>query len=206
MTTLPPCHGDTIYCCFIQAMPSFSSLPIPMEKRNDDVIAAMKHKLEESFSLPGHPTPHTNMLDYEVLAFIGRGSFGQVRLVRTKSSCGAGDGHRLFALKNISKDAMNSKPRERIHAERDVLERAKSTAARDWLVDIHQAFQVPGEIDNIYTVTCGRTKRICICSWSSCPVGISATLSKNTAPWTNRPLNSSCKSRRFHGDCFASWI
>ena len=112
-----------------------------MERANDDVIAAMKQKLEESFFLPSRHNPHANIHDFEVLAFIGRGSFGQVRLVRTKQNS-LNYSHRLFALKNISKDAMNSKPRERIHAERDVLELAKGTTARDWLVEIHQAFQV----------------------------------------------------------------
>ena len=144
-----------------------------MEMRNDDVIAAMKHKLEESYSLTGHHTLRNSILDFDVLAFIGRGSFGQVRLVRTKTH-GTGRGHLLFALKNITKDAMNSKPRERIHAERDVLVRAKGSLAQNWLVEIHQAFQVLNDygIYNRRRFKGFRTRRIFTCYLNFCQVGI----------------------------------
>ena len=114
---------------------------IVMDRNNDGIIAAMMHKLEESYDLQGYHAAHDKILDYEVLAYIGRGSFGQVRLIRAKDRIARKE-YQLFALKNIAKEAMSSKPRERIHAERDVLVKAKGTPAQEWLVKIHQAFQV----------------------------------------------------------------
>lgn len=70
--------------------------------------------------------------DFTSLAVVGKGAFGEVRLVRKK------DDGQLLALKAMVKDAMVKKNQVgHIRAERDIL----SEANNPWLVKLHYSFQ-----------------------------------------------------------------
>lgn len=72
--------------------------------------------------------------DFEALAIIGRGAFGEVRLVRKT------DSGEVFALKSLVKSAMVLKNQVgHVKAERDILASAASDNA--WLVALHYSFQ-----------------------------------------------------------------
>ena len=78
--------------------------------------------------------------DFESLAVIGRGAFGEVRLVREKST------KRVFAMKSMIKEAMIMKNQvEHVHAERDVL----ASAENPRVVTLHYSFQ---DDDNLYLI------------------------------------------------------
>eukprot|EP01031_Cornospumella_fuschlensis_P028056 gene28056-33874_t len=70
--------------------------------------------------------------DFESLAIIGRGAFGEVRLVRQKETC------QFYALKSMQKDNMISKNQvHHIRAERDIL----SESHNSWIVKLFYTFQ-----------------------------------------------------------------
>lgn len=72
--------------------------------------------------------------DFQALAVIGRGAFGEVRLVRKK------DSGEVFALKSLVKSAMVLKNQVgHVKAERDIL--ASADNDNDWLVTLHYSFQ-----------------------------------------------------------------
>eukprot|EP00563_Minutocellus_polymorphus_P015091 CAMPEP_0181051694 /NCGR_PEP_ID=MMETSP1070-20121207/17191_1 /TAXON_ID=265543 /ORGANISM="Minutocellus polymorphus, Strain NH13" /LENGTH=553 /DNA_ID=CAMNT_0023130733 /DNA_START=289 /DNA_END=1950 /DNA_ORIENTATION=- len=92
--------------------------------------------------------------DFESLAVIGRGAFGEVRLVRRRGKPGGGGGAaagdpssgngpptgRIYALKSMKKEMMVMKNQVgHVRAERDVL----ATAEEDnrWLTVLHYSFQ-----------------------------------------------------------------
>jgi len=84
--------------------------------------------------------------DFESLAVIGRGAFGEVRLVRRRGKPGGGDPAsgpptgRIYALKSMKKEMMVMKNQVgHVRAERDVL----ATAEEDnrWLTVLHYSFQ-----------------------------------------------------------------
>ena len=70
--------------------------------------------------------------DFESLAIIGRGAFGEVRLVRQKTS------GEVYALKSMVKEAMVRKNQVgHVRAERDVL----AIADNPWIVKLQNTFQ-----------------------------------------------------------------
>uniref|UniRef100_A0AAV1UVF8 non-specific serine/threonine protein kinase n=1 Tax=Peronospora matthiolae TaxID=2874970 RepID=A0AAV1UVF8_9STRA len=72
--------------------------------------------------------------DFQPLAVIGRGAFGEVRLVRKR------DSSEIFALKSLEKSAMVLKNQVgHVKAERDIL--ASAAQDNDWLVTLHFSFQ-----------------------------------------------------------------
>ncbi|KAL4147025.1 hypothetical protein PRNP1_010781 [Phytophthora ramorum] len=72
--------------------------------------------------------------DFQPLAVIGRGAFGEVRLVRKK------DSGEIFALKSLEKSAMVLKNQVgHVKAERDIL--ASADNDNNWLVTLHYSFQ-----------------------------------------------------------------
>lgn len=85
--------------------------------------------------------------DFQSLAVIGRGAFGEVRLVRRRGKPGAGGPNdpagptgRIYALKSMKKEMMVMKNQVgHVRAERDVL----ATADDDnrWLTVLHYSFQ-----------------------------------------------------------------
>ncbi|KAE8900371.1 Serine/threonine-protein kinase 38-like [Phytophthora fragariae] len=72
--------------------------------------------------------------DFQPLAVVGRGAFGEVRLVRKR------DSGEIFALKSLEKSAMVLKNQVgHVKAERDIL--ASADQDNDWLVTLHYSFQ-----------------------------------------------------------------
>ncbi|RLN54538.1 hypothetical protein BBJ29_009479 [Phytophthora kernoviae] len=72
--------------------------------------------------------------DFQPLAVIGRGAFGEVRLVRKR------DSGEIFALKSLEKSAMVLKNQVgHVKAERDIL--ASADNDNNWLVTLHYSFQ-----------------------------------------------------------------
>eukprot|EP01138_Halocafeteria_seosinensis_P016422 gb/GECG01016753.1/.p1 GENE.gb/GECG01016753.1/~~gb/GECG01016753.1/.p1 ORF type:complete len:517 (+),score=87.26 gb/GECG01016753.1/:1-1551(+) len=78
--------------------------------------------------------------DFEPLIIIGRGAFGEVRLVRKR------DTNEIFAMKIMKKEAMVLKNQvAHVKAERD----AMADSLEDWVVNLHYAFQ---DDENLYLV------------------------------------------------------
>ncbi|CAD8081495.1 unnamed protein product [Paramecium primaurelia] len=78
--------------------------------------------------------------DYESLAIIGRGAFGEVRVCRHKST------NEIVAIKKMKKSEMIFKNQlGHIRAERDLLVQSKCK----WIVELKQSFQ---DDDNLYLV------------------------------------------------------
>eukprot|EP00708_Paratrimastix_pyriformis_P002712 GAFH01001465.1.p1 GENE.GAFH01001465.1~~GAFH01001465.1.p1 ORF type:complete len:528 (-),score=166.42 GAFH01001465.1:28-1551(-) len=75
-----------------------------------------------------------SIADFDLLDVIGRGAFGEVRLVRKKDSSD------IFALKKLKKSEMVNKGQvAHVRAERDVL----AGADCPWVVTLHYSFQDP---------------------------------------------------------------
>lgn len=73
-----------------------------------------------------------NIFDYESIAIIGRGAFGEVRVVRHKTS------GEIFALKKMNKSEMLKKNQtNHVRAERNILALAKN----EWIIDLKVSFQ-----------------------------------------------------------------
>ena len=72
------------------------------------------------------------IFDYESIAIIGRGAFGEVRVVRHKTS------GKIFALKKMNKAEMLKKNQtNHVRAERNILALAKN----EWIIDLKASFQ-----------------------------------------------------------------
>lgn len=81
-----------------------------------------------------HQRKRLAVSDFQPLAVIGRGAFGEVRLVRKK------DTGEVFALKSMLKSAMVMKNQVgHVKAERDIL--ASADNDNEWLVTLHYSFQ-----------------------------------------------------------------
>jgi serine/threonine kinase 38 len=77
--------------------------------------------------------------DFESLAVIGRGAFGEVRLVRRRGKQGDPQTGQIFALKSMKKEMMVVKNQvHHVKAERDAL--AKADSANRWLTVLHYSF------------------------------------------------------------------
>lgn len=81
-----------------------------------------------------HQRKRLAVSDFQPLAVIGRGAFGEVRLVRKR------DSGEIFALKSLEKSAMVLKNQVgHVKAERDIL--ASADNDNNWLVTLHYSFQ-----------------------------------------------------------------
>lgn len=78
--------------------------------------------------------------DFESLAVIGRGAFGEVRLARRKTKdLSDPDNGQIFALKSMKKEMMVIKNQVgHVKAERDAL--AKAETSNRWLTSLHYSF------------------------------------------------------------------
>lgn len=73
-----------------------------------------------------------SVMDFETISLIGKGAFGEVRVVRRKET------GEVFALKSMrKKDMIDQNQVEHIRAERDLL----SVVNNPWLVKLHFSFQ-----------------------------------------------------------------
>jgi len=90
--------------------------------------------------------------DFIPITIIGKGAFGEVRLVRNKNN------GQVLAMKKMKKSEMIAKRQvNHVKAEKDVLAKAHNP----WIVELKYSFQV---------VICvrDRTSIICIWRWSIC--------------------------------------
>lgn len=77
--------------------------------------------------------------DFESLAVIGRGAFGEVRLVRRRGKKEDPATGQIFALKSMKKEMMVVKNQvHHVKAERDAL--AKADTENQWLTVLHYSF------------------------------------------------------------------
>jgi serine/threonine kinase 38 len=73
--------------------------------------------------------------DFEPLALIGKGAFGEVRLVRMRERFS----REIYAMKSMLKEAMIVKNQVgHVRAERDILTESENP----WIVTLHYSFQV----------------------------------------------------------------
>mmetsp|Transcript_10456 Transcript_10456/g.15315 ORF Transcript_10456/g.15315 Transcript_10456/m.15315 type:complete len:591 (+) Transcript_10456:142-1914(+) len=109
------------------------------EDKKQDIRAELE--IEEKLILKeGRKT--TTAADFESLAIIGRGAFGEVRLVRRRPSSNPNDPNngRIYALKGMRKEMMVVKNQVgHVKAERDVL--ATADVNNKWLTVLHYSFQ-----------------------------------------------------------------
>lgn len=87
---------------------------------------------DRNFSLKVHQTKRYTVHDFETVALIGRGAFGEVRVVRKRGT------KEIFAMKSMRKEDMVKQNQvAHIRAERDLL----AVADNPWLVKLHYSFQ-----------------------------------------------------------------
>ncbi|RDW65880.1 serine/threonine protein kinase CBK1 [Aspergillus mulundensis] len=95
--------------------------------------AEMVGKKESTF-LRFLRTPETPS-NFQTIKIIGKGAFGEVKLVQRKSD------HKIYALKSLIKSEMFKKDQlAHVRAERDILADSKDNP---WLVKLHASFQDP---------------------------------------------------------------
>eukprot|EP00298_Acanthocystis_sp_HF-20_P005489 c15639_g1_i2.p1 GENE.c15639_g1_i2~~c15639_g1_i2.p1 ORF type:complete len:481 (+),score=188.99 c15639_g1_i2:31-1443(+) len=97
-----------------------------LEKRENDYLRLRRQKI--------------SITDFESIKVIGRGAFGEVRLVKKK------DTGQVFAIKILRKaDMINKGQVEHVRAERDIL----AASSNPWTVKLYFSFQ---DEDNLYLV------------------------------------------------------
>ena len=95
----------------------------------------IQYFLDESHSLREQRSNglKTKASDFQIIKIIGKGAFGEVRIVRHKKNL------KVFAMKTMLKSMMEAKNQlGHIVAERDIMTDAESS----WLVTLFYAFQV----------------------------------------------------------------
>ena len=96
-------------------------------------------KREENMRLRSHRRK-MKLSDFEMLKTIGRGAFGEVRLVKFKET------GEVFAMKIMLKESLMDKDQvEHIRAERDVM----TMADKQWVVTLYYTFQ---DDENLYMI------------------------------------------------------
>jgi len=111
---------------------------------NEDRKHNLRSTLEqEEIQLQKESRKRVTTADFESLVVIGRGAFGEVRLVRShdnSSMVEVGSGNRIFAMKSMKKELMVMKNQVgHLKAERDVLATADDN--NRWLTLLHSSFQ-----------------------------------------------------------------
>lgn len=101
-----------------------------LAKEEQDIIT--KEILHREAELNRKWRLKVSIRDFEPIAIIGKGAFGEVRLVRAKKT------NEILAMKKMKKNEMIAKNQvQHVKAERDVL--TKST--NNWIVDLKYSFQ-----------------------------------------------------------------
>uniref|UniRef100_A0A7S3QB35 non-specific serine/threonine protein kinase n=1 Tax=Chaetoceros debilis TaxID=122233 RepID=A0A7S3QB35_9STRA len=110
---------------------------------NEDKKKVLRQHLEhEEVQIAKESRKKVTTSEFESLAVIGRGAFGEVRLVRrkaTQNKNGNNADNRIFALKSMKKEMMVIKNQvNHVKAERDVLATADDN--NRWLTVLHYSF------------------------------------------------------------------
>jgi len=108
-----------------------------------DISEEEKEKYREAYvEAVNDMNKRLSINDFESLAIIGRGAFGEVRLVRRNDNAS----REIYALKSMKKDNMISKNQvHHIRAERDILTESENS----WIVTLFYSFQ---DASNLYMV------------------------------------------------------
>ena len=116
----------------------------------DKKLQLRRHLEHEEMIIQKESRKKISTADFESLAVIGRGAFGEVRLVRSKPSKGrsgsAGSGSdkdrsdiQIYALKSMKKEMMILKNQVgHVRAEREAL--SKATSDNRWLTALYYSF------------------------------------------------------------------
>ena len=116
-------------------------------KPEEEKIFYRKYLAEEENLISKESRRAISRSDFESLAVIGRGAFGEVRLVRKKGGTPVQD-DRIYALKAMKKEMMVVKNQVgHVKAEREVLSTADDNDK--WLTVLHYSFQ---DDSNLYMV------------------------------------------------------
>jgi len=103
-----------------------------------NIAQSEKHNIQQRLQITEQRK--ITVTDFETIAIIGRGAFGEVRVVRKK------DDGKVYAMKVMKKSEMLKKNQvDHIRAERDVLALVDSP----WVVKLHYSFQT---LNNLYLV------------------------------------------------------
>lgn len=106
---------------------------IPEEKKKE----MRKHLEQEEMMIQKQSRKTMSPNDFESLAVVGRGAFGEVRLVRDKKK--ANEPVQIYALKSMKKEMMVLKNQVgHVRAEREAL--AKASSDNRWLTALHYSF------------------------------------------------------------------
>ena len=107
----------------------------------EDQKRVLRHHLEqEETSISREQRKTITPSDFESLHLIGRGAFGEVRLVRQKPSLNSMEPPKIYALKSMKKEMMVMKNQVgHVKAERDVLATAEDD--NQWLTLLYFSFQ-----------------------------------------------------------------
>lgn len=106
------------------------------EIQKHELRSALEH---EEVLIDKESRKKMSVADFESLAVIGRGAFGEVRLVRRKGKMDDPHLGEIFALKSMKKEMMVMKNQvHHVKAERDVL--SKADTSNRWLTVLHASF------------------------------------------------------------------
>jgi len=115
-------------------------LELPEEKRRELRDRLTREEMRKARSMRKRMTTD----DFHALRIIGKGAFGQVRLVKKK------DTGEVYAMKTMIKQAMVLKNQvSHVRAERNILAHAGPSDSAQWLVELHYSFQ---DEHNLYLV------------------------------------------------------
>lgn len=115
-----------------------------LERQMIGLPETQKHELRnvlehEEMIIQKESRKKVTVSDFESLAVVGRGAFGEVRLVRRKGKADDPQTGQIFALKSMKKEMMVVKNQvHHVKAERDAL--AKADTANRWLTVLHYSF------------------------------------------------------------------
>jgi serine/threonine kinase 38 len=108
---------------------------LPEQKKHE----LRRHLEQEEVAIHKETRKKITTSDFESLAIIGRGAFGEVRLVRRKGKANDPQTGQIFALKSMKKEMMVVKNQvHHVKAERDALAQAKD--GNRWLTALHYSF------------------------------------------------------------------
>ena len=114
---------------------------------NEEKKARRKELEKEEARVQKESRRNVTSADFESLSVIGRGAFGEVRLVRRKPGKSRGETG-IFALKSMKKEMMVVKNQVgHVRAERDAL--AAADDENRWLTLLHYSFH---DNENLYMV------------------------------------------------------
>ena len=114
-----------------------------LQATKEEKIQAQKKLEQKEVEIWRNKRQKLKVSDFDSVAIIGKGAFGEVRLCRKKNGPDKGQ---LVAIKKMKKEDMIKKNQsKRVIAEREILAQADDK----WIVDLHSSFT---DVENLYLV------------------------------------------------------